>query len=410
MNDRIIREFPFLRATQVRYFDNAATTQKPKHVIDSIVNYYVYSNANVHRGIHRMSQMASEQYENARKKVAKFINASPDEIVFTSGATESLNIVASSFCKMFKPLRNNAGMSIILTTEMEHHSNIVPFQAFCYSSPADKLMFVEMDAKNGQLDIDGLIKDLNSDGNVVKLVTIAHVSNALGEINDVKKVVGAAHANNIPVCVDGSQSIAHMPIDVKDLGCDFFVFSGHKMYAPMGIGVLYGKKEFMDAMPPFKYGGGMITEVTKKGAEFQEAPFKFEAGTPNVEGAIGLMAAIEFIEAAGGMKKIKEYEDALLNYSLSELNKIRGVRIIGQPQCGIISFIVDGMSNKDVAGKLDRYFIAVRNGLHCTHPLMDKMGAGKDGTIRMSFAVYNTKTEIDYTMEVLKKIVATTNQ
>lgn len=405
MNDQVLNAFPYKQQTGYTYFDNAATTQKPKAVLHSIVDYYLKNNANVHRGVHALSMKASEQYESARAAVAKFINADTEEIIFTSGATESLNIVASSFCKMFNKVNSNkAGLSLIITTEMEHNSNIVPFQSHCENHPNDRIMFIEMDPITGELDIDGFIKDLETDSNTVKFITITQVSNALGIVNDVKRIIEVAHQHNIPVCVDGAQSVAHMPIDVKDMGCDFFAFSGHKMYAPMGIGVLYGKKEFLELMPPFKYGGGMVKVVNKNDVEFQDIPFKFEAGTPNVEGAIGLHSAIDYINGIGGMSKIKAYEDSLLQHALNNLPTVNGLRIIGKPTCGIVSFVIDGVSNLEVAGKLDKYRIAVRNGIHCTHPLMKKMGLGKDGTVRVSFAVYNTIEEINTMVDVLHKI------
>jgi cysteine desulfurase/selenocysteine lyase len=396
--------FPFRKATGIIYFDNAATTQKPAVVINAIADFYINSNANVHRGNYALSQKASKMYEDAREAVAKFINADQEEIVFTSGATESLNIVAQCFCNSFsKAKSNNADLSIILTTEAEHHSNIVPFQYHCLNHPVDQLKFIPADKKTGEIDIENLISGIKSDGNTIKMITIAQITNTLGTVNDVKRIIAAAHEQDIPVCVDGAQSIAHMPIDVKDLDCDFFVFSGHKMYAPMGIGVLYGKKELLKMMPPFKYGGGMITHVGKAETDFQESPYKFEAGTPNVEGAVGLHAAIDFINEFG-MDNIKEYEDHLLSYTIERFKEVPKLKVIGNPKSGIISFVIDGMKNDEVAEKLDMFRIAMRSGTHCAHPIMTKLGFAKEGTVRMSFAAYNTVEEINYVTEVLKKI------
>ncbi len=404
MNDKIRSMFPILvlRSGEI-YFDNAATTHKPLSVINAEAEYYTKYNSNVHRGHHKLSMLSTDIYENARKAVAKFINAEPDEIIFTKGATESLNLVANSFCKMFSAPKNPAGLSAIVTTEQEHHSNICPFQMHCKDHPVDTVKFIEVD-ENGELKIEEFLESLRLDHRVVKLITITHMSNALGTVNDVKRVIGVAHQYDIPVVVDGAQAIAHMKVDVKDLQCDFYAFSGHKMYAPMGTGVLFGRKEFLDRMPPYQLGGGMITSVDHYQVEYKDAPEKFEAGTPNVAGVYGLHKAIDFLTSIG-MDNIEAHERELVEYAVRKLRKNPNIKIVGNPQIGSLSFIVTGKNNEDVATFLNQNHIAVRDGYHCTHPLMIKMGLAdgdKGGTVRASFGVYNSKREIDYFAAILE--------
>jgi cysteine desulfurase/selenocysteine lyase len=396
---KIREDFPILK-TQVRgkqliYFDNAATTQKPISVIERIQKYYLEENSNVHRGVHFLSELATKEYESARETVREFINAeSIEEIVFTRGTTEAINLVANSFGRTFI----NEGDEIIIS-EMEHHSNIVPWQILCEERKA-KLKIIPFD-DNGELIIDefeNLITERT------KLISIVHISNSLGTINPVKKIIEIAHSYAIPVLIDGAQSIMHSKIDVQDLGCDFFVFSGHKIYGPTGIGVLYGKKEWLDQMMPYQGGGDMIKSVTFEKTIYNDLPYKFEAGTPNIEGAIGLKAAIDYLNKIG-LDQISIYENELLQYATEKLSQIPQLKIIGtaKEKASIISFVLENIHPHDVGTILDFEGIAVRTGHHCTQPVMQHFKI--PATTRASFSFYNTKEEIDQFFNAIQKVI-----
>lgn len=376
------------------YFDNAATTQKPQRVIDSLNNYYTKLNSNIHRGVHFLSQQATAAFEESRETVRRFINARhAHEIIFTRGTTESINLVASSFSKKFL----QAGNSILIST-MEHHSNIVPWQMACEEKQA-RLKVIPIN-KNGEIIFSEFEKLLDKS---CKLLAVTHVSNTLGTINDIKQLIDSAHKHNIPVLIDGAQAISHLNVDVQALDCDFYCFSGHKMYAPMGVGVLYGKENILNELPPYQGGGEMIKTVTFEKTTYNELPFKFEAGTPNVGDVIGLKEAISFIEDIG-YETIRKYEQDLHEYATDQLMHLGGVRIIGtaQKKTSVISFLLDNIHPYDAGIILDKLGIAVRTGHHCTQPLMDFYEI--PGTIRASFAIYNTKEEIDGMIEAMKRI------
>jgi cysteine desulfurase / selenocysteine lyase len=385
----IRQDFPIL-ARQVYgkpliYFDNAATTQKPRQVIDAISKYYYEDNANVHRGVHYLSQQATNDFEGVRKQVVGFINAADSrEIIFTKGATDSINLVAFTFGRMMV----NEGDEIVISA-MEHHANIVPWQVLCDEKKAH-LRVISISDK-GELDLEEYVGSLTRK---TRLVALTHVSNTLGTINPVKEIVAMAHSKGIPVLLDGAQGVSHMPVDVQDIGCDFYCFSGHKLYGPMGIGVLYGREELLNAMPPYQFGGEMIDQVTFEKTTYNELPYKFEAGTPNVADVIGLGAAISYISEIG-LDNISMWEDELLQYATSELKKSGGVTFFGEAKhkASVISFLIDGIHPYDAGTILDHMGIAVRTGTHCTQPLMDRFGI--TGTIRASLAFYNTKGEID---------------
>lgn len=367
------------------YFDNAATTQKPKVVIDALSNYYETLNSNIHRGVHCLSQKATEEFEIARKCVQQFIHAAHDyEIVFTRGATESINLVASSFGRTFI----EAGDEIIIS-EMEHHSNIVPWQFLCEDRGA--VLKVLPFAENGELLLDQLESLITPR---TKIVAVTHVSNTLGTINPVKQIIEIAHAHHLPVMIDGAQAVAHCPVDVQDLDCEFYCFSGHKMYGPMGIGVMYGKEEWLNRMKPYQGGGEMISNVTFEKTTYNELPFKFEAGTPAVGDVMGLRKAIEYMQSVG-VQAIADYENELLQYGTEQLLQIDGLRIYGQSahKAAVISFLVGNIHPYDMGVLLDHQGIAVRTGHHCTQPVMTHYNI--PGTVRASFALYNTKEEID---------------
>ncbi len=398
--DQIRKDFPILKreinGKKLVYFDSAATSQKPQVVLDTIVNYYKNYNANIHRGVYTLSAEASALYEEAKEKVKIFINAAESrEIVFTRSATEAINLVAYSFGKI-----NVGEDDEIIISEMEHHANIVPWQQLCIEKKANLRIIPITDS--GELIIDEYQKLLSDR---TKLVAISHISNTLGTINDVKEIIRLAHEKNIPVLVDGAQAVAHTKVDVKDLDCEFYVFSGHKMFAPMGIGVLYGKAAYLEAMPPYQTGGDMIERVSFEKTTFNAIPMKFEAGTPNVEGALGLAAAIDYINSLG-LDRMHEHEDEMLEYATELIQKIDGVRLIGtaKNKIGVISFIVDGVNAMDIGIMLDTMGIAVRTGQHCTEPLMDRFKI--PGTVRASFAVYNTFEEIDIFIDGLKKAIS----
>lgn len=375
------------------YLDNAATTQKPQVVIDALSRYYETINSNIHRGVHYLSQKATDEFEAARQKIQQFINAKHShEVIFTRGATESINLVASSFGKAF--LKEN---DEVIISAMEHHANIVPWQMICEEKGA-KLKVVPFD-EQGVLEIDKLEGMISPK---TKIIAITHISNTLGTINPIKEIIEIAHRHNIPVMIDGAQAVSHLKVDMQELDCDFYCFSGHKMYAPMGIGVLYGKEEWLNKMPPYQGGGEMIKTVTFEKTIYNDLPFKFEAGTPAVGDVIGLKTAIEYIESIG-IEKIAAYEDELLKYGTEKLSQIEGLRIIGTAphKTSIISFVLDNIHPYDAGVIIDHYGVAVRTGHHCTQPVMDKLCI--PGTIRASFALYNEKEEIDLLVDAVKK-------
>ena len=367
------------------YLDNAATVQKPLCVIDTISNAYRSVNANVHRGVHFLSQQATDRMEAAREKVRAFIDAgSADGIIFTRGTTESLNLLASSFSKAFlKP-----GDEVIVSG-MEHHSNIVPWQLM--AEQYGFIIKVIPVTDSGTLDMDEFSRLL---GPKTRLVSVTHVSNVLGTVNPVAEIISLAHAKGIPVAVDGAQAVPHKAVSVRSLNADFYAFSGHKAYGPTGIGVLYGKRELLDQMPPYQGGGEMIKHVSFTGTTYNELPFKFEAGTPDYIGAIGLASAIDYMQGIG-MDAIERQESELSAYALDVLSSIPGMRIIGNApeRCGVVSFLVGDIHPADMGTLLDKLGIAVRTGHHCAEPLMERFGI--PGTVRASFAMYNTKAEID---------------
>ena len=377
------------------YLDNAATTQKPLCVIDRERDYYLHENCNIHRGVHYLSQKATEAYEHARQTVADFIHAKESkEIVFTRGTTESLNLLATSFEHL---LINEDDK--VLVTAMEHHSNLVPWQQMIQRHHG-KLLVVPMDDK-GVLDLEQYERLLKEGP---KVVSIAHISNVLGTINPIKQMIAMAHEYGIPVVIDGAQSMAHHPIDVQDLDCDFFVFSGHKMYAPMGIGGLYGKAEWLEKLPPYQFGGEMVDTVSFEKTTFNVLPFKFEAGTPNVGAALGLETAVQFIQSLD-RKEVEAHETQLLQYAIQQLSEIDGIRFIGEAKqrSGLVSFIIDGVHPYDLGTIIDKMGVAVRTGHHCAEPVMTRFGI--PGTVRASFAMYNTMEEIELFVNAVKRAV-----
>ena len=396
IND-IRKQFPVLDqkvyGKPLVYFDNAATTQKPLCVIERERDYYLHENCNIHRGVHYLSQMATEAYENARKTVAQFINArQAQEIVFTRGTTESLNLLATSLGQLLV----SEGDKVVVSA-MEHHSNMVPWQQMLFRSKGE-LLVIRMD-KNGVLDLNHYEELLKQRP---KIVSIAHISNTLGTVNPIKDMIAMAHKYDIPVVIDGAQSMAHQVIDVQDLDCDFYVFSGHKMYAPMGIGGLYGKMEWLEKMPPYQFGGEMVDTVSFEKTTFNKVPFKFEAGTPNVGAALGLETAVKFIQSFD-RQEVEAYEDELLRYATEKLSSIEGMRFIGQApkRNGLISFVIDGIHPYDLGTIIDKMGVAVRTGHHCAEPVMTFFGI--PGTVRASFAMYNTKEEIDIFVKAVER-------
>ena len=387
--NKIREDFPILSRTvydkPLVYLDNAATTQKPLCVLDAMRDEYLNVNANVHRGVHYLSQQATDLHEAARETVRRFVNAgSVNEIIFTRGTTEGLNLVASSFCEEFM----QEGDEVIVSV-MEHHSNIVPWQL----QAAKRGIAIRVIPMNecGDIDMDAYKAMLNER---TKLVSIAHVSNVLGTINPVKEITRIAHEHGVPVLVDGAQSTPHFRVDVQDIDCEFFVFSGHKMYGPTGIGVLYGKESWLDRLPPYQGGGEMIESVTFEKTVFEKLPFKFEAGTPDYVATHGLATAINYIESIG-IDNISAHEKELTDYCMKKLSAIDGMRIFGISihKDAVVSFLVRDIHHLDMGTLLDRLGIAVRTGHHCAQPLMDRLGI--QGTVRASFALYNTKEEID---------------
>lgn len=382
-------DFPILQTSlygkPLVYLDNAATTQKPFSVIEAESHYYRNDNANVHRGIHALSQRATDAYEAARVKVQQFINAaSPNEIIFVRGTTEAINLVAQSYGRG----RFKAGDEIILS-QMEHHSNIVPWQILCEQTGAH-LRVIPVN-NIGELEFEAYNRLLSPR---TRLVAVGHVSNALGTINPVMAIIDLAHTRGVPVLLDGAQAIAHLPVDVQALDCDFYAFSGHKLYGPTGVGVLYAKSALLEAMPPYQGGGDMIRSVSFEGTTYNTIPYKFEAGTPNIAGVIGLGAAVDYISGIG-FDALLVNEGELLTYATEALGGIPGLGIIGnaQEKIGILSFVLDGVHAHDIGTILDRQGVAIRTGHHCTMPLMERLGIA--ATARASFALYNTKSEVD---------------
>ena len=373
------------------YLDNAATTQKPLCVIDRERDYYLHENCNIHRGVHYLSQMATEAYEHARQTMARFINAKEaHEIVFTRGTTESLNLLATSLGHLLSPKK-------VMVTAMEHHSNLVPWQQMVQLYGGE-LLVVPMD-DNGVLDLHAY-EELLKQG--PQIVAMAHVSNTLATINPIKEMIRLARQHGAVTVVDGAQSMAHLTIDVQDLDCDFFVFSGHKMYAPMGIGGLYGKTEWLEKMPPYQFGGEMVDTVSFEKTTFNKLPFKFEAGTPNVGAALGLETAIHFIESLD-RSEVAKHEDALVAAAIEGLSKIEGMRFIGQApeRSGLVSFVIDGIHPYDLGTIIDKMGVAVRTGHHCAEPVMTRFGI--PGTVRASFAVYNTLEEVGVLVKAVER-------
>ena len=376
------------------YLDNAATTQKPLCVLDAMREEYLNVNANVHRGVHYLSQQATDLHEAAREKVRQFINAAKtEEIVFTRGTTEAINLVASSFCESQMKEDDE-----VLVSDMEHHSNIVPWQLQAQRKGI-VVRHLPIDDK-GCLDLSTFNAQLSTR---TKLVSIAHVSNVLGTINDVRHIVEMAHSRGIPVLIDGAQSAPHMKIDVQQLNCDFYAFSGHKMYGPTGIGVLYGKEEWLEKLPPYQGGGEMIDKVSWEKTTFERLPFKFEAGTPDYVATHGLATAIDYITSVG-LDNIEAHEQELTRYCMAQLKTIEGMRIFGEAEHkdAVVSFLVGDIHHLDMGTLLDRLGIAVRTGHHCAQPLMDRLGIS--GTVRASFALYNTKEEIDVLVAGIRRV------
>ncbi|MBE0652066.1 MAG: cysteine desulfurase [Bacteroidales bacterium] len=396
--DEIRKDFPILdqkvNGRPLVYFDNAATTQKPMAVINRISEYYLKENSNVHRGVHHLSQLATEAYENARESVRKFINAgSKSEIIFTRGTTESINMLAT-----IVESRVNEGDEILVTA-MEHHSNFVPWQQLCLRKRAN-LKIVPI-SQQGVLDMDFLKKALNPR---VKFLAVTHISNVLGTINPVKEIVKLAHEKGIPVVIDGAQGIVHSKVDVQDIDADFYAFSGHKIYGPMGIGVLYGRESWLNSLPPYQFGGEMVEKVGFDMTTFNHLPYKYEAGTPNVAGALGLEAALHYIDNLG-MDKIIEHEDYLLKIATKKLSEIEGMKFVGEApdKTAALSFLVEGIHPYDLGTLLDQMGVAVRTGHHCADPLMDFYGV--PGTVRASFGLYNTEEEVSKLVDAAKKAV-----
>jgi cysteine desulfurase/selenocysteine lyase len=391
-------DFPIL-AQQVHgkplvYLDSAATSQKPKCVIDALTRFYLMDNANIHRGVHELSERSTQSYEAARGKVQRFLNAAKtQEIIFVRGATEGINLVAQTYGRTHV----GAGDEVVISA-LEHHSNIVPWQMLCEEKGAVLRVIPVND--RGELEFDQFEKLLNRR---TRLVAVSHVSNALGTINPVREIIQTAHRWNVPVLIDGAQAVPHMKVDVRNLDCDFYVFSGHKVFGPTGIGVLYGKEKLLEAMPPWQGGGDMIRSVTFGKTTYNDLPYKFEAGTPDIAGVIGLGAAIDYLDQIG-MDAIAAYEHDLLEYGTRALENISGLRLIGtaREKAGVFSFLIDGVHPHDAGTILDREGIAVRAGHHCAQPVMDRFGVS--GTTRASLAFYNTKEDVDALVAGIHKV------
>jgi len=396
--ERIRKDFPILQqrvhGKPLVYLDNAATSQKPRVVIDTIERYYAAQNANIHRGVHFLSERATAAYEDARRTVARFLHAAdPREIIFVRGATEGINLVAQSYGRAFLA----AGDEIVISA-MEHHSNIVPWQILREQIGA-KLRVVPINDA-GELLVDEYAALLNER---TKLVSVAQVSNALGTVNPVKRLIEMAHARGIPVLVDGAQAVPHLPVDVQDLGCEFYVFSGHKLFAPTGVGILYGKTGLLERMPPYQGGGDMISMVTFEKTHYNTLPYKFEAGTPHIAGGLGLAAAIEYLTEIG-LDAIAAYEHELLRYATEALATVAGLEMIGtaKEKASVLSFVLDGVHPHDIGTILDRDGIAIRAGHHCAMPVMQRFGV--PATVRASLALYNTRAEVDVLVGALRKV------
>jgi len=396
--ERVRADFPILQQKahghKLVYLDNAATSQKPKAMIDAIVHYYEHENANIHRGVHYLSEIATEEYENARKVVQEFLHAAhPSEIIFVRSTTEAINLVAQTYGRTHV----GAGDEVLITA-MEHHSNIVPWQLLCEEKGA-KLQIAPINDK-GELLLDEFEKLLRPG---TKIVSLGHLSNALGTINPLAQIVRLAHAHGVPVLVDGAQAAPRLPLNVRELDCDFYAFSGHKAYGPTGIGILYGKLALLEKMPPYQGGGDMISSVTFEKTLYNKVPHKFEAGTPDMSGAVGLRAAIEYLNGLG-MENIEKHEHELLAYATGKVSAIPGVRLIGtaKEKAGVLSFVMDGVHPHDIGTILDQDGIAIRTGHHCAQPLMDRFGV--DATARASFGLYNTKEEIDALVQGIQKV------
>ena len=396
--EKIRNDFPILKeivhGKPLCYLDNAATTQKPQAVIDNLVKYYSTINSNIHRGVHYLSGTATDAYENARVKIKKFINASSEkEIIFTRGTTESINLVANFFGRV----NLNEGDEIIISG-MEHHSNIVPWQLITAEKKAAIKVIPFTD--EGEIIFEEFEKLISEK---TKIVSIVYVSNSLGTINPVKQIIETAHKFDIPVLIDAAQAVNHLPVDVQELGCDFLAFSGHKIYGPTGIGVLFGKENLLDRMPPFMGGGDMISKVTFEKSTYNELPFKFEAGTSNIAGAVGLGTALDYVSNIG-LETISRHENRLLDYAAQSLSQVEGLKIIGNAnkKSAVISFVFDNIHPHDIGTFLDFEGVAVRTGHHCTQPVMDRYNI--PATTRASLAMYNTKDEIDVLTNGLKKI------
>jgi cysteine desulfurase/selenocysteine lyase len=395
---RVRADFPILK-TLVRgkplvYLDNAATTQKPRAVIDAVRTYYEAQNANIHRGVHHLSELGTKLFESARVKVQRFLNAAdPREILFVRGATEGINLVAQSYGRSTL----KAGDEVLIT-HLEHHSNIVPWQML-RDEKGIVLRVAPIDDR-GEVRMDEFEKLL---GPRTRLVSVAHVSNALGTVNPVKQMIAMAHDRKVPVLLDGAQAVPHLPVDVRDLGCDFYALSGHKLFGPTGIGVLYGRASLLEAMPPWQGGGDMILSVTFEKTIYNRLPHKFEAGTPHIEGAIGLGAAIDYLQTLG-METVRSFEDELLEHGTRVLSEVKGLRLIGtaREKAGVLSFTLDGIHPHDVGTILDQEGIAIRTGHHCAQPVMDRFGI--PATARASLAFYNTKEEIDRLAAGLRRV------
>ena len=397
--EKIREDFPILHqkvyGKPLIYLDSAATAQKPQAVIDAITKYNSFQNSNVHRGVHYLSELATKEYEDARIKVQKFINAkSYKEIIFVRGATEGINLVMSSFGRS----NIKEGDEIIISA-MEHHSNIVPWQMLCEEKKA-RLRVIPINDE-GEILFEDYEKLLNER---TKFVAVVHISNSLGTINPVKKIIDKAHQHSIPVLIDGAQAVQHTKVDVQELDCDFYVFSGHKIYGPTGIGVVYGKEQLLNAMPPYQGGVDMISSVTLEKTTYNTLPYKFEAGTPHIEGVIGLGAAIDYISKFG-LDAVAAYEHELLLYATEKTSSIAGLRLIGtaKEKTGVVSFVIDGIHPHDIGTLLDREGIAIRTGHHCTQPVMQRFNI--PATSRASFAFYNTKQEIDELVKALQKAI-----
>ena len=398
--DIIRKDFPILNKkvnnNKLVYFDNAATTQKPNIVIDSLSNYYRNYNSNIHRGVHTLAEKATQEFEETRSFVKDFINAkSENEIIFTRGATEGINLISSSYCRGFL----KKGDEIIIS-EMEHHSNIVPWQMISKEMGL-KLKTISI-TKSGEIDLDNLKSLLN---NKTKFLSIVFISNTLGTINPIKKIIKICRNYDIKCLIDGAQASAHTIVDVQELDCDFYVFSAHKMYGPTGVGIVYGKENILEKMPPYMGGGEMIKDVSFKETSFNKLPYKFEAGTPNIGDVIGFKESINYINNIG-RDIIEDYENTLRDYTKNKLQKVDGLNIVGTAnnKIGIFSFTIDKVHYFDLGLLLDAKGIAIRTGHHCTQPLMEKYHL--DGTARLSLALYNTKDEVDYFIESLNKIIS----